>query len=93
VATGGGGTKKLATGLSLLSPIAGDSKAVVALFAGPDEESPQTLSSVDPEGGKVQPIAEVPASESVSALLVDADCVYWALRKNASESVVFARKR
>lgn len=93
VSTGGGGAKKLATGLALLARIAADSRAVIALVASSGDESPQTLSSVALDGGEVQPIAKVPASEGVSALLVDADCVYWAQRKSASEAVVFAKKR
>jgi hypothetical protein len=87
----GGPAKRVASGLVKNAVIAADARGVVAAFAGPTDDAPEKLSEVSP-AGKVTPVATIPANESVSALAVDNECVYWVVTVDATQSVAFAAK-
>jgi hypothetical protein len=91
VSKAGGAAKKVAAGLVELSPLAADDKAAYAMFAGEKEDSPHKLSKVGEVS--VSEITQVPSSDSVAAMALDKDCVYWAQRKSATETLIFASAR
>lgn len=88
----GGRAKKLASGLVKNALIAADAHGAYAPFAGATADAPEKLKAVSP-AGTVTPIATLPAQQTLSALAVDDTCVYWAVTVDATQSVVYARKR
>jgi hypothetical protein len=89
----GGKATKVASGLVELAQIAADQTAAYTTFAGDKDGAPQKLAKVNPESGELTEVAQIAATDSVTALAVDAKCVYWTLRKSASETLVYARGR
>lgn len=89
----GGTAKKIAPGLVALTPIAADESAVYAAMAGANEDAPQSIAKIAPDTGTVTPVSSVPASDLISAIEIDKQCVYWAQRMNASKTVLYAIAR
>ena len=90
VSKGGGVPKKLASGLTMKAHIAGDEKGVYTTLAGKDET--QVITKVT-KNGDVTPIAPVPAPQTVDAIAVDGDCIYWAQRVDSAKTVIYALAR
>jgi hypothetical protein len=88
----GGPVKKLASGLVASAPIAGDDSAVYSVLAGKADGDPLGVARVA-KAGDVTVLAQVPSSDSVSALAIDETCVYWADRVTSAKTVVYARPR
>jgi hypothetical protein len=86
----GGAAKKLASGLTTNAHIAADEKGVYTTLAGKDES--QVLSKVT-KTGEITPIAPVPAPQTVDAIAVDSDCMYWAQRVDSAKTIVYALAR
>jgi hypothetical protein len=94
VAKTGGQAVKLASGLVKESRIAADEAAVFMTLAGDSEEVPLRLSKLLLPDGKPTTIALVPNSQTVEAIALDGDCVYWAQRDIASKkATVYALAR
>jgi hypothetical protein len=87
----GGGAKRLAAGLVPDARVATGGDAVFSVFAGATDSDPQVIRKIEPATAAMTPIATVPALDPVVALAADGVCVYWAQRKSASETIVFAR--
>lgn len=87
----GGKAKKLATGLVEEAQVAADDKGLYAPFAGSDDAV--QIQKINPEEGTHQPVAIAGKSRSISAMTLDADCVYWVERIDAGKSLVFALGR
>jgi len=91
VSKAGGAARKLASGLSIKAHIAADEKGVYTTLAGKDES--QILVKVPAKGGELTPIAPVPAPQTVEAIALDGDCMYWAQRVDSSKTVMYALAR
>jgi len=89
----GGTPKKVASGLVEEARIAGDDRAVFATVAAKKDGDAAAFSRIAPESGEVTKLADVPSTQSVSRVALDADCVYWVVRETSSKSVVYARHR
>jgi hypothetical protein len=91
VSKAGGAAKKLASGLTKNAHIAADEKEIYTTLAGKDEA--QVLVKVAAKSGEVTPIAPVPAPQTVDAISIDGDCLYWAQRVDSSKTIVYALAR
>ena len=91
VSKAGGAARKLASGLAIKALIAADEKGIYTTLAGKDES--QILAKVAAKGGEMTPIAPVPAPQTVAAIALDGDCMYWAQRVDSSKTVVYALAR
>jgi hypothetical protein len=89
----GGAATKLASGLVEKARIATDDTAVYATFAGTKDDPQAKLSQLVLADGTLTPIAYLPDPQTVDAIKVDRDCVYWVQRFNASQSFVYALPR
>ena len=87
----GGGAKKLATGLTTHAHIAADEKGIYTTLAGKDES--QVIAKVAPKSGEITAIAPVTAPQTVDAIAVDGDCIYWAQRVDSAKTIVYALAR
>ncbi len=92
VSTSGGPVKKLASGLAQDTRIAADEQAIFATRAGKESE-PQAITRIAPNGSEVTPVAVVPAGDTVAALALDADCVFWTVRSSPGSATVWALAR
>jgi len=93
VAKSGGSAKKLAEGLVKEAHFAADDKAAYVPVAGKTEDDPVVLSRVPMTEGNAAEIARVPGGQTVSAVSLDADCVYWTQRESSTKTVVYAAPR
>ncbi len=90
----GGAASKIASGLVVRAVVAADENLVYTVFKGPKEGDPQILSGVDPKDGTLYPLATAPSANSIEAMTLDKDCVYWAERDaDTKNSTIFARSR
>ena len=87
----GGAAKRLASGLTTNAHIAADEKGIYTTIAGKDES--QVLTKVAPKSGEITGIAPIPAPQTVAAIAVDGDCMYWAQRVDSSKTIVYALAR
>jgi hypothetical protein len=88
---GGGAAKRLASGLTTNAHIAADEKGIYTTLAGKDES--QVIARVAPKSGEITAIAPVPAPQTVDAIAVDDDCLYWAQRVDSAKTIVHALAR
>jgi hypothetical protein len=73
--------------------IAGDEKAVYATLSGKTDGAPLTVARITPDTGDVTPVATVPADQSVDAIALDDECLYFAQRASAKQTIVYAVAR
>lgn len=91
VGVDGGPVEEVAKGLVEMARIAGDGKAMYSISVGDGEDAPNHV--VEVAEGKMKPVSKVPAGETVRAMGLDGDCVYWTQRVDASTTRVMARAR
>ena len=89
----GGAATKIASGLVEKARIAADDKAVYTTFAGTKDDPQAKLSQLTLQDGTLTPIAYLPDPQTVDAIEIDSDCVYWVQRFDASQSFVYATTR
>jgi hypothetical protein len=93
VAKAGGAATKLASGLVEKPRIAADDAAIYTTFAGTKDDPQAKLTQVVVQDGTMTPIAYLPDPQTVDAIEIDRDCVYWVQRQDASQSFVYAIAR
>jgi hypothetical protein len=86
----GGAATKLASGLVEKPRIATDDTAVYATFAGTKDDPQAKLSQLVVQDGTLTPLAYLPDTQTVDAIEVDRDCVYWVQRLDAAQSIIYA---
>jgi hypothetical protein len=89
----GGAPRKVASGLAPQTRLAADDAAAYTTLAGKTDQDPQTIAKIAADGSATKPLATVPASDTVQAIALDGDCVYWVDRKAASSTIVYAHAR
>jgi hypothetical protein len=93
LAKAGGAARKLASGLAPQTRLAADDTAAYVTLAGKTDQDPQTIVKIAADGSETKSLANVPASDTVQAIALDGDCVYWVDRKTASSTIVYAHRR
>jgi hypothetical protein len=94
VSKAGGAVTEIASGLVENAEIAADSKIVVGTFSAGKEGAPKELGKVPADGGERTAITSIPAENTVEAITLDDDCVYWVERESgAGKLMVYGRAR
>jgi hypothetical protein len=89
----GGAAAKIASGLVERPRMAADDTAIYTTFAGTKDDPQSKLTQVILQDGTMTPIAYLPDPQTVDAIQVDRECVYWVQRLDAAQSIVYAIAR